>query len=316
MTEQGNWVDRMTLANVQKGKQKAPFCVLLYGPEGIGKSTFAAGAPKPIFINEPGGTEELDVARFPTPGNWEEVFVALDELQKESHEYETLVLDTLDFLEARCWEHVCLAAKDGKRRNSIEDFGYAKGYVFALEEFQKLAARLELLRMQRRMNIVLLAHSHVKGFKNPIGDDYDTYELRLNGKLAEFMRAWPKAVLFANYRIYTNKSSEDGRIRGVSDGSRVIHSAPHPAWHAKSRYALPPELPLSWAEFERHAGDEKPESTVEAIAIIRVLLADADAETKAKAEESLKRNEGDARKLAVLKDWIIGKLNLKKGVAA
>jgi hypothetical protein len=163
--------NNMPLTTISKGKLEKPARVLLYGVEKIGKSTFAAGAPDPIFICSEDGTSELDVARFREPRYWEEARYAIDTLCREKHEHRTLVIDTLDWLEPLCWREVC---RKGSVQ-SIEDFGggYGKGYLAALDEWRQFLADLDDLRAKRGMGVVLLAHSWIKSFKNPEGDDFD-----------------------------------------------------------------------------------------------------------------------------------------------
>jgi hypothetical protein len=294
---------KMALSNVKKGRLETPLCVVLYGPEGIGKSTFAAGAPGPIFLGSEDGTSELDVARFPMPANWAECLEALDELASPGHDHKTAVIDTADWIEPLIHQHVCEDA--GKAH--IEDFGFGKGYLLAMDEWRKLLGRLDALRMQRGMHVIVLAHSQVKTFRNPTGDDYDRYELKLHGKAAALIKEWPKAVLFANYKTYTRE--KDGRVRGVGDGSRVVYTEHRAAWDAKNRYGLPYEMPLDWSEFEQAARAGQPASAATLLAEIEGLLTGAPADVKKKAEGGIERAQGDARKLSLLVDWLKTKVS-------
>ncbi len=304
-------MSRMTLSSIERGRKKKPFCVLVYGPEGVGKSTFAAGAPNPIFLGEAGGSDELDVARFPSVRKWEEVFDALDVIEKET-DHQTVVVDTLDYLEPLCWDFVCRSVNP--RKKHVKDFGYGDGFAMAMDEFRGLLGRLELLLEVKGMNVALLAHAQVRTFKNPAADDYDHYELRMHAKTAGILRAWPKAVLFANYKVYTNKSDNDKRIRGVSDGSRVLHCNPNPAWHAKNRYGLPDEIPLSWEEFAARATGEGAASAEELIERIRAIVAGADEKLRDAVEAAIGKAGVDIKKLEQVKDRAIGRM--KEGAAA
>jgi hypothetical protein len=293
---------KMSLKNVKKGRLETPLCVVLYGPEGIGKSTFAANAPAPIFLGSEDGTSELDVARFPMPDSWGACMEALDELASAEHDYRTIVIDTADWIEPLIHDHVC---QEGSN-NSIEDFGYGKGYVLALEEWRKLLGKLDALRMQRGMHVVILAHSQVKAFRNPVGDDYDRYELKLHGKAAALIKEWPKAVLFANYKTYTRE--KDGRVRGIGDGSRVVYTEHRPAWDAKNRYDLPYEMPLNWEDFERAARAGWANSE-QLLLEIEKLLSEAKPDIQGRARSAIERASGDHRKLSQLADWIRTKIS-------
>lgn len=236
---------RMRLDKLVRGKLKQRLRVTLYGPEGVGKTTFGAAAPKPILLGAEDGSASLDVTRFPTPTSWEDVLEAIRVLATESHDFETLVVDTLDWVEPLIWAHVC--KRDGEV--NIESYGYGKGYTAALDEWRRLLNALERLRVVRPMHVVLLAHSWIRPFKNPAGEDYDRYELKLNAKAAGLVKEWSDAVLFANWETYAKKD-ERKRVRGVATGARLIYTERTAAYDAKNRSNLPPELPLSWADFE------------------------------------------------------------------
>jgi AAA domain-containing protein len=247
---------RMSLKNRIVGRMSdVPLRVLLYGVEGVGKSTFGANAPAPIFLGTEDGTSQLDVERFPQPGSWAEVLEAVDVLQRDEHDRKTLVIDTLDWIEPLCWEHTC--KRHGQ--TDIESFGYGKGYTAALEEWRILLSRLDSLR-RKGMHVVLLGHSWIKPFKNPeIDGDYDRYELKLHNKTSGLVKEWCDAVLFANHETATKKVDGQGkRVRGIATGLRLMHTERRAAYDAKNRFGLPETMPLSWEEFYRGArgGDE------------------------------------------------------------
>lgn len=118
------------LEQVTSGRRPAPRRVLLYGTQGIGKSTFAACAPKPIFIQTEDGLGEIDCDKFPLAKAFGHVMKTLTALYTERHDYRTVVVDSLDWLERLIWGEVCREKAVG----SIEDIGYAKGYVFSLTQ--------------------------------------------------------------------------------------------------------------------------------------------------------------------------------------
>ncbi len=130
----------------------------LYGVEGIGKTTFAAGAPNPIFLpTEDGLASTPGVHAFPTPTSWDDIREACGSLAGQ-HDYKTLVIDTVDWLEPLLFAEV--AKEQGK--GSIEDIGYGKGYVIAAEKFRKFMSALDALRKKKDMTVLFLAHSAIK----------------------------------------------------------------------------------------------------------------------------------------------------------
>lgn len=257
---------KSALSTVRKGKFEAPHRLTLYGPEGIGKSSFAAGAPNPIFLPIENGTKHLDVARFfgdrpvPKAESWAEARGAIRELMAEKHEFQTLVIDTLDALEALLWRHMCERDKftDDKAKTplkDIESYGFGKGYNKALEDWRALLKDLEILS-GKGMHIVLLAHSQVKNFKNPAGDDYERYELALHTKASGLIKGWCDSVLFANYETFAKKDERSKRVKAFDSGARLIFTERRAAYDAKHRGNLPESLPLSWADFAEESRKE------------------------------------------------------------
>lgn len=235
-------VRRMTLSAVTSGKVVRPLRVLLYGTEGIGKSTFAASAPAPIFLGAEDGSDHLNVARFPQPETWGDIMDAVRTLATEEHSYRTLVIDTVDWAEPLCWRQVCAET----RAKSIEALPYGKGYTAALEHWRALIVALGMLRDRKKMNVILLGHTHVKNFKNPEGPDFERYQLALHEKASGALRQWADELIFARAEVFVAKDGQ--RAKGVS-GERIAHTAGCAAFDAKSRHGLPERLPFSWADF-------------------------------------------------------------------
>lgn len=245
---------RMTLASISKGAGPKPPRILIYGVDAVGKTTFAANMPSPVFVGVEDGLAAFDeIPRYPQPRSWSEVLDALDALIGGEHSFRTLALDTLDWLEPLCWQHVIRAAagrrnKQGRLIESIEDFDWGAGYTAALDEWRILVERLDRLRNERGMMIALVAHAWIRTFKNPDGPDFDRYEIKLNSKAGGLLREWADLVLFAAYEQYTHK--DDKRVKGITTGARVVYTQRRAAWDAKSRYPLPEMLPLDWPELQ------------------------------------------------------------------
>lgn len=248
---------RKALASIKKGVLDTPVRALIYGAEKVGKSTFAAGAPSPVFLGAENGTERLDVERL-QPSTWEEASSWIDELATEKHEYKTLVVDPINWLEPLCWIAVV-----GDSGQSIEDYGggYGKGHVAALGRWREFVFGLEKC-WRRGMNVVIVAHSQVRTFQNPEGPAFDRYELAMNVKASGLLKQWVDAVLFARLETFTKVDPGTKKARGYSSGARVIHTQPCAAYDAGARWKLPEEIPLSWSEFwdavqaETHRGPE------------------------------------------------------------
>jgi len=292
----------MRLQNITKGKLKETWRLLLFGVEGIGKTSFGASMPKPIFIDVESGSGQLDVERFPTPQNFADVLDGIRELRETQHDRETLVVDTIDWVEALIWRHVC--ARD--RMHDIEEYGFGKGYNVALDEWRTLIRELEALERAKGMNICLLGHSHVKTFKNPEGADFDRYEPQVHAKAAGVLKQWPRAVLFAHYEQYAEKESRYAlKAKGFATGERLIFTNRTAAYDAKNRYELPASLPLSWEAFVQAATTER--SAEELIELIRIAAKNVGGDVGKQALAAIDRAAGDTTKLKQLNNWVAAK---------
>jgi len=246
------------LEQVQSGKEMKPRRTMLYGTEGVGKSTFGSMAPMPVFIQTEDGLGQIECARFPLAGAYGDVVAALSELWSEQHPYQTVVLDTLDWLEQLIWAEIC------KKRcvENIEDIGYAKGYGFALAQWREVLAGLDALRNDRGMAVILIAHSKIEKFENPETESYDRYSPRLHKLASALVTEWADEVLFATYRVHTKQADEGfGRkkSKGVGTGERIIRTTARPAHVAKNRLGLPDELPLDWNAYAKYLPQVKGE---------------------------------------------------------
>ena len=230
------------LSQVKRGRITGrPVRVILYGADGVGKSTFASQAPNPIFLCAEDGTAQLDVARLPEPGAWSDVLDSVKALTFEQHDFKTLVIDTLDWLEPLCWREVC---RLGGKRN-IEDFPYGKGFASAVDIWRDLILQIQAMSAKRGMHLIALAHSHVKKVDDPIAGPYDRHALKLHERAAALWRESVDAVLFARVQVFTkivDKRTE--KTRAFGDGSRVVMTSPTAGYDAKSRLPLEAEIPL------------------------------------------------------------------------
>ena len=242
------------LERIHTGRRHSPPRLVLYGTEGIGKSTTAAAAPEPIFIPTEDGLDQIDCASFPLAGRYSDVEAALQALIHEPHDFQTVVIDSLDWLERLIWDHLC--QQYGVTGIEKVDGGYARGYTHALTHWRKVLADLDTLRRKRGMCVILLAHAKVEKFEDPEHSSYDRYSPRLHKHANALITEWADAVLFATRRIITRADASGGgfgRDRtiaaglGEAGGERILRTVGSPSCVAKNRFNLPGELPLAWS---------------------------------------------------------------------
>lgn len=240
----------ISLASLQSGGDIKPPRILLYGVEGVGKTTFGAAAPSPVFIQTEDGLSEIDCPAFPKASTYGEVMEALTSLATEEHKFKTLVIDSVDWLEPLVQKHAC----EQNNWQSIEDPGYGKGYVATLDYWRDYINALNYLRDERGMAIIQLAHNDIKVFQNPETEPYDRYIVKLHKSASSLIREHCDCVFFANYRIGTTQSGEgfNKTTRAIGSGERVLYTQERPAFMAKSRYTMPDTLPLDWSAVAQH----------------------------------------------------------------
>lgn len=225
---------------ITKGKIESAKKVVVDGAEGIGKTTLASKFPDPVFIDTEGSTKELDVARYPVPGSWNDILTYVEDCAAEAP-CKTLVIDTADWAEQLCIKAVCQRAGVG----GIEDFGYGKGYVYVAEEFSKLLRACDKC-IEAGINVVFTAHAQMRKFEQP--DEmgaYDRWEMKLSKKVAPLLKEWADMVLFCNYKtdVITDQNTKSKKATG---GRRVMYTTHHPCWDAKNRYSLPDQMEMSF----------------------------------------------------------------------
>ena len=218
-------------SSIQKGRLSKPPRIVLYGMEGIGKSSFASRFPTPIFIQTEDGLSQLDCARFPLSKNENDVVEKLDALAYGNHDFKTVVIDSLDWLERLIWDEVC---SENKVEN-IEKIGFARGYTYALTHWRKILEQLTTLR-ERGMIVLLLAHAIAEDYNDPEVAGLKRFTPRLHKTARSLIAEYVDAVFLATRKF--------GAAKGDVNNPRIIRTDASPYQVAKSRYSIPAELPL------------------------------------------------------------------------
>lgn len=288
------------LSQVTKGKVTKPYFITILGASGVGKTSFAAQAPNPIFACTEDGSFGMDIARLPRIESYEMMVDAVNELLTSKHDFKTFVLDSLDHFEPLLWKHVC-------KKNSwasLEDGSYGKGYAEANLVWHQFFGLMKQLR--EKMNVILICHQQVKSFNDPSKPTpYDRYELKLHKGAAALVKENCDALLFATYETVINIDKTTKKAKAFGGESRVLFTEYRAHHDAKNRFGLPYQLELSWKAFDEAAQSSNPESIEVLMSQIGGLLtkiADQDIKKKASEQTEAAKAANDVNKLNVIKN--------------
>jgi hypothetical protein len=235
----------LSLDSITVTDRPDPPRIVIHGVHGVGKTTFAAAAPNPVFIWTEKGKGKLRVPGFPIAKSYEDVIRAMRVLMGE-HSYRTLVIDSLDWLEPLIWQATALEYQ----KTNIEDFGYGKGYTYADERWKELLNALTILSERRGMTVVCIAHTEIKRYDAPDTEPYDRYCIKLHKRAAALVDEWADVVGFARWEVHTEQTDVGFNkkvTRGIGTGERRLALEERPAFEAKNRYGLPAEIALDWS---------------------------------------------------------------------
>lgn len=267
---------KITLANVINTKRSSPPKILIHGTEKVGKSTFFAGgwvntingriqlasSPHPIFIQTEQGLNGLSVSAFPLAKSFDEVLEALAALRNEQHDYQTLVIDSADWLEKLIHQHIiesCPANGHSIKTMETAHGGYGKAYAIAAMYWRRITEELDWLNAEKNMGIGIICHSNVVKFNDPSSEPYDRYEIKLyqgknGGGARDLLCEWADIIGFAQQQVTVNrKKTADGKevARGtlIRNSLNHLHLVSSAAFVAGNRYNLPEMINLSWDDF-------------------------------------------------------------------
>jgi Cdc6-like AAA superfamily ATPase len=236
---------------ISKGKDmESPWKILLYGTPGVGKSTLATYAPKPFFLDLENGLKYIDCEKTET------VLQSFDEVAAWlqwalTSEYQTIVIDTVDELEALMATKLCA----DNNKDNLDSFGYGKGQNMLALEWRKFIGNLGYFTAAGK-NVLLVAHEKIEKVEDPTSENYDRFQLNIHKKTAPIVTAKMDAVLFARGEVLIHDKSNDTK-RATGTGNRVIHCLGAPCWVAKNRFGLPEQMEMNPNIFNLISGKEE-----------------------------------------------------------
>ena len=244
------------MLNITKGVEKSPIKTVIYGAEGVGKSSLAAKFPNPLFLDTEGGTSRLDVRRIKI-SSWEELLETVKEIYDNPDVCKSLVIDTADWAESFCIDYIC----NKYRQASIESFGYGKGYTYLQEEFGEFLKLLNKLT-EVGINLVIIAHGKPRKFELPDEQGaFDRYETKLTRQVAPLIKEWCDMLLFCNYKTFV--VTTENNAKKAQGGKRVMYTTHNPCWDAKNRFDLPDELDLEFTSIAHLFSEETPQKNTQ-----------------------------------------------------
>lgn len=231
----------ISLASLRRKEAPKPPIWVLYGPAGIGKTTLASGADNPVLIAAEDGIGQLDVPHW-SPASFQDVLDAIGSLYAEEHEFKTLVIDSVDWLEPLIHADVC--AKNGWV--NIEAIDYGKGYVAAEAAWRQYIDGIRALRDDRGMQIIQIAHEEIKRYQSPDSEAYDRHAIKLHRRASALLQEHADIIAYVGYRVslVENKGGFTKTKRGVGVGQRVMYFEERPSFIAKNRFSLPASIDL------------------------------------------------------------------------
>ena len=236
----------ISLSSLKTGVSKAPPRILMYSPEKLGKTTWAANAPNPIFLRTEDGEGKLEMTSWDLK-SYDDFIEAINVLTTQEHSFQTIVIDTIDWFEPMIFAKVIQDRpqnEKGKVVTNIDDYGYGKGYLYALDYWSQVIDGLNYLRTTKDMMVILLAHTQIKSYSPPDSEAYDRFTLKMNEKASEKFMEFVDCIFFGRKKIFL-KEDDKGKMKAIgSSDAREIMTESLPSFRAGNRYNLPASIPL------------------------------------------------------------------------
>lgn len=287
-----------------------PDLMLIYGPEGVGKTTFGSKAPKPVYLDlEKGARRIKGLARYDKVTNYSDVLKFISDLTEKPNTYQTLVIDSVSELERILWSQMCL----DEGVNNIEQIGggFNKGYVIALKYWEQFKKAVTKLQDVRNMNVILVGHAETKTFQDPVtNSSYDRHQLKLDKRASAFLREWVDFMGFANYVTHTKGKENALKQKAYGDGTRKLYTERRPAWDAKNRIGLPLAMEFEYQAYAEAANSDPAIKAQQVRDNINEMLSDSpDEKFKALVLDTVAKARDNVTDLMLIQEKVRARLN-------
>lgn len=233
---------------IAEANPNEPIKLLIYGIEGIGKTTLGAKSDSPIFIAVEGRVGKIrdengnPIKYFKGIKTFDDVLNAVQQLKKMDHGFKTIVLDSADWIEKLCHAKVLKDSKKPTKSIITTDGGYGAGYRMSQTFHSELISELSELS-ELGMNIIITAHYHVREVRDPeMPDVYDAYEIKCHEYVSSLWREWVDCIFFARFETFVKPGNEDSKTIAQGTSRRIVFTEKRPSYQAKNCYKLPNEL--------------------------------------------------------------------------
>ena len=223
------------------GKNLAkPYRLLIYGSPGVGKSTLANTAKKPIFLDVEDGISQIDTHKTNQIKSIKDLSDAITWLINNTGEYSTVVIDTIDAFDAVIANELCT----NNSKQSLSDFSYGQGYDLLNQKWRKIINGLDML-IAKGYNIILLAHHQIKRFEDPTSEGWDKILLRMHAKPAASLMGWVDSMWYYDFEKVFSSAKSGEKKKVLATGSRILHTRNKAAFDGKCRYGTPEKIEVN-----------------------------------------------------------------------
>lgn len=233
------------------GRRPASFRIVIYGTPGIGKSTLASYAPRPLFMDLEGGLNQIDCHRTLRCTSWMDCIESM-QIVAETDTYDTLVIDTISAMDSVLTRKI--NDENPKQPKNLAQWGWQTGFEVLAASWSLFLKHLDVLQEKHGKNVILVGHSTIQKMEDPTSDPYDRYTIDTHKKNIPVIVNNADAVLFARHDLIVKEKENSKRLRAIPTGERFLHCLESPAYVAKNRFGLPEKVKMHPEVYDMIAG--------------------------------------------------------------